>query len=45
MESVCGDDSDDDDSTFIILFSLSAGINLLVAVVASTYFLMKIRRK
>ena len=44
MENICGDDSDDD-NTFVILFSLSAGINLLVAVVASTYFLMKIRRK
>ena len=36
---------EEDDETFIILFSISAGINLLIAMVTSTCLLMRICRK
>ena len=36
---------EEEDETFMILFFVSAGINLLIAMVASTCLLMRICRK
>ena len=41
------DDNNDDDAKiiFIVLFAVSASINLLICIIISTYCLRRIRRK
>jgi len=44
MDSIHDDDDDDISTIFIILFAVSAGINLLIAIIAVIYCVMSKKR-